>query len=64
MISLSPGVWEDKYFKTVVVVTCRYVKLASVTVNYRGGGGISTENKLLKMKLLLRYSATYRDGNG
>jgi hypothetical protein len=33
-------------------------------VRSRGGGGISTENKLLKMKLLLRYSATYRDGNG
>ena len=30
----------------------------------RGGGDISTKNKLLKMELLLRFSATYRDGNG
>ena len=33
MISLSPGVWEEKYSTTLVVVTCKNAKLASVTVN-------------------------------
>ena len=43
---------------------CGKVAWAVGVVKNRGGGGISIKNKLLKMMLLLRYSATYRDGNG